>query len=95
MCYLYYYLWITLLPRWKGYRIRPEILDVDEGSGANTHRLVKVPLAELEEWDATHDDAGFLRRRRVPSPSSGNELEEKASNSDGVEPVTVDEKAKA
>ncbi|KLU91233.1 high-affinity methionine permease [Magnaporthiopsis poae ATCC 64411] len=94
VCYLYYYLWITLLPKWKGYCIRPEILDVDEGSGANTHRLVKVPLAELEEWDATHDDAGFLRRRRVLG-SSGNGLEEKTSNSDGAEPVAIDEKAKA
>ncbi|KAL8403543.1 hypothetical protein RB594_008710 [Gaeumannomyces avenae] len=97
VCYLYYYLWLTLLPKWRGYRIRPEILDVDEGSGANTHRLIKVPLAELDEWDATHDDAGFLRRRtRVPGDSiGGNELSENSSNADGAERVAVDEKPKA
>ncbi|KAG7150478.1 hypothetical protein HYQ46_000581 [Verticillium longisporum] len=57
------------LPQWKGYRIRTEVLDVDvsEDTGANTHRLVRVPLAELDEWDQTHDETGRLRRRHVAS----------------------------
>ncbi|KAJ4325898.1 hypothetical protein N0V84_003284 [Fusarium piperis] len=66
-CYLYYVVWIYLIPKWKGYAIRTEVLEVDE-NGANTHRLVKVPLAEVERWDAEHDDAGNLRQRHVPSP---------------------------
>jgi len=27
-------------------------------SGAKTHKLFKVPVAELAEWDATHDAVG-------------------------------------
>ena len=60
VCGIYYVLWIYVIPKWKGYAIRAEVLDVDK-DGANTHRLVKVPLAEVERWDAEHDDAGKLR----------------------------------
>lgn len=66
-CYLYYVVWIYLIPKWKGYAIRTEVLEVDQ-NGANTHRLVKVPLAEVDRWDAEHDDAGNLRQRQVGSP---------------------------
>ncbi|KAG7132932.1 High-affinity methionine permease like protein [Verticillium longisporum] len=69
VCGIYYYVWMYTLPKWKGYRIRTEVLDVDinEDTGANTHRLVRVPLAELAEWDQTHDETGRLRRRHVAS----------------------------
>ena len=50
------------MPKWGGYRIRTEVLDVDD-NGANTQRLVKVPLEELPVWDRDHDDAGRVRRR--------------------------------
>ncbi|KAI1428242.1 high-affinity methionine permease [Xylaria sp. FL1777] len=62
LCAIYYFIWMHLLPRWRGYRLRPEILIV-ENQGANTHRLVKVPVNELEKWDSEHDEAGRLRRR--------------------------------
>lgn len=52
------------LPKYKGYRLRSEILHVDS-QGATTHQLVKVPLAELEKWDSEHDEAGRLRRRNT------------------------------
>ncbi len=51
-----------LLPKWRGYQLRPEILTVDD-EGANTHRLVRVPVNELDKWDSEHDEAGRLRRR--------------------------------
>ncbi|KAK2042065.1 high-affinity methionine permease [Colletotrichum somersetense] len=66
VCFVYYAVWMWLLPKWKGYRIRPEILEVSD-NGANTHRLVQVPLSELAQWDNEHDDAGNLRRRHVDS----------------------------
>lgn len=69
VCWLYYYLWMKVIPRWRGYRIRTEILEVDE-NGANTNRLVKVPLADVAAWDAVHDEAGNLRQRR-PGDSDG------------------------
>lgn len=65
VCGAYYYFWMTLLPKWKNYTIRSQVLDIDGDSGANTHRLVRVPNAELAEWDATHDEQGRLRRRNV------------------------------
>ncbi|TGJ80725.1 hypothetical protein E0Z10_g8019, partial [Xylaria hypoxylon] len=62
LCAIYYAIWMYVLPKWKGYRLRPEILDVDD-QGANTHQLVKVPVEEIEKWDREHDEAGRLRRR--------------------------------
>ncbi|RYP33027.1 hypothetical protein DL767_004938 [Monosporascus sp. MG133] len=64
LCAVYYVFWMYLLPKWRGYRIRTEVLAVDD-NGANTHRLVRVPLSELAAWDRDHDDAGRLRRRHA------------------------------
>ena len=49
-----------VLPKWGGYAIRPEVLNLDGGHEA-THRLARVKLADLDEWDATHDESGLLR----------------------------------
>ncbi|KAJ9421169.1 amino acid permease-domain-containing protein [Fusarium oxysporum] len=70
VCALYYVVWMFLLPKWKGYAIRTEITNVDD-NGANTHRLVRVPYADLPRWDEEHDEAGNLRQRStVVAPSS-------------------------
>ncbi|KAK1993061.1 high-affinity methionine permease [Colletotrichum falcatum] len=61
---LYYVAWMHVLPRWLGYEIRSEIVNVD-ANGANTHRLVRVPKAEVARWDDEHDEAGNLRRRHA------------------------------
>ncbi|KAF2679848.1 amino acid transporter-like protein [Lentithecium fluviatile CBS 122367] len=53
----YYYFWIKLLPKIKNYSVRTETLISDQ-DGSVMHRLKKVPNAEVEEWDRTHDDAG-------------------------------------
>lgn len=71
LCGLYYYTWMTLIPKWRGYRIRTEILEVDD-NGANTHRLVKVPLGDVPTWDSEHDEAGNLRRRHVGDSDSAS-----------------------
>lgn len=47
-----------MLPRWGGYRIRQELIQLED-QNAKVHRLVKVPLAELEKWDAEHDVLGL------------------------------------
>ncbi|KAI3329411.1 high-affinity methionine permease [Xylariaceae sp. AK1471] len=62
LCAIYYVIWMHVLPKWGGYQLRPEILNVED-KGANTHRLVKVPVEEVAEWDREHDEAGRLRRR--------------------------------
>lgn len=57
-CGVYYYLWIWAIPKLRGYRIRQETVKFEDG--AQSHRLVKVPVAEVTEWDATHDAVGRL-----------------------------------
>jgi hypothetical protein len=64
LCGIYYVFWIYIIPKWRGYIIRPEVVEVDS-NGANTHRLVRVPALEIEKWDAEHDEAGNLRQRHV------------------------------
>ncbi|PGH00807.1 hypothetical protein GX51_05584 [Blastomyces parvus] len=58
-CGVYYALWVWILPRIYDYSIRTETL-VLEQDGATTHRLLKIPNSEINEWDRTHDDAGNL-----------------------------------
>jgi hypothetical protein len=59
-----------VLPKWGKYEIRTEVIDIDD-NGANTHRLVQVPLDEVAHWDATHDEQGILRHRNgVPAHDS-------------------------
>ncbi|QKX61571.1 uncharacterized protein TRUGW13939_08723 [Talaromyces rugulosus] len=63
LCGIYYYLWVSVLPNWKGYELRQTVLEFDNGSVS--HKLVKVPKSELAQWDEDHDAVGHLRRRIV------------------------------
>ncbi|KAK3652094.1 hypothetical protein LTR56_005225 [Elasticomyces elasticus] len=56
LCGMWYALWIKVLPIWGKYRMRYELVQL--GNGAETHRLVKVPLGQLESWDTRHDVTG-------------------------------------
>ncbi len=69
ICGLYYVAWMYVIPKWRGYRIRTEVLEVDD-NGANTHRIVKVPLQEIPDWDADHDESGNLRQRHTAESDS-------------------------
>lgn len=68
-CGVYYYVWIWLLPRWKGYRVRHEKVILD--GGEITHVLVKVKLSQLAEWDRKHDAAGAVVENERNDDSSG------------------------
>lgn len=59
-----------MLPKLRNYRIRQGVITLD--SGAKTHKLFKVPVAELAAWDATHD-------------ALGNELNDTASSDRDVQ----------
>lgn len=82
MCGLYYAFWIYVLPHFGKYKIRQELLVLDDET-AKAHRLVRVPLAELATWDAEHDEVGRRVARHSPAGShsySGdyaNNLDEK------------------
>lgn len=65
-CAAYYFLWIWAFPRIGGYRVRQEVVFLDHG--AQSHKLVKVPVQELAQWDETHDSIG----RRVEVGSEGS-----------------------
>ncbi|KAK2022295.1 high-affinity methionine permease [Colletotrichum zoysiae] len=80
LCVLYYVAWMHVFPRWLGYEIRTEIVDVD-ANGANTHRLVRVPKAEVARWDEEHDEAGKLRRRHGAAAATATTTELESSNS--------------
>ncbi|KAF2659756.1 amino acid transporter [Lophiostoma macrostomum CBS 122681] len=56
VCGIYYVSWIYLIPYFRKYRIRQEVVTLD--NGATTHVLVKVPVHELAEWETTHDALG-------------------------------------
>jgi len=66
-CGIYYVAWIYLIPRARGYRIRQEVLVLDDG--AQSHSLIKVPVERLVEWDANHDALG-----RTVGDDSGSEV---------------------
>ncbi|KAG5652761.1 hypothetical protein H0H81_003699 [Sphagnurus paluster] len=65
---LSYVVWIQILPKLRGYEIRQVTETLDDG--AQTNRLIKVPVFEIEQWDATHDHRGQLIRRKADSPPS-------------------------
>ena len=56
LCGVYYAFWIYVLPKHGKYQIRQEVLVLE--NGATTHKLLKVPNSEIEEWDAKHDVVG-------------------------------------
>ncbi|KAF7556135.1 hypothetical protein G7Z17_g1671 [Cylindrodendrum hubeiense] len=62
-CGLYYWTWVYLLPRWRGYRLRQEVLSLDDG--VQTHQISRVPVEQLDEWDANHDATGRLRETGI------------------------------
>lgn len=57
-CGTYYWFWAFLIPKWRGYKLRQELINLD--GGVQSNQLRKVPNSELAEWDATHDAAGAL-----------------------------------
>lgn len=63
--------WIFVLPHYKKYRIRQELVILDDES-AKVHRLVKVHLSELERWDAEHDVLGNRIQQATGSDSLSN-----------------------
>ena len=56
LCAVYYYVWIKVLPKRRGYAIRQELIVLETGETA--HSLVNVPLEKIPEWDSVHDVTG-------------------------------------
>ena len=53
---MYYYVWIKVLPKRRGYAIRQELIVLE--TGETTHSLVNVLLEKIPEWDSVHDVTG-------------------------------------
>ncbi|KAH6893006.1 amino acid permease-domain-containing protein [Thelonectria olida] len=80
-CGGYHWLWTVGVPKLRGYRLRQEILEFEDGAQSQT--LVKVPVAELEAWDASHDHSGRRLDSHVQETSHeshGGKEEETDSN---------------
>ncbi|KAL7941871.1 amino acid transporter [Trichoderma barbatum] len=71
-CVAYYWLWIHGIPYFRGYKIREEVITLDDGS--KSHQLVKVPNSEVEQWDKTHDHAGRIitEATEISDKAAGN-----------------------
>lgn len=53
-----------MLPRFGHYQVRQAVVVLEDGAVMNT--LTKVPDAEVEAWDASHDVTGrVLTHRRA------------------------------
>lgn len=59
ICGIYYYFWSQVIPKWKGYELRQELIVL--GGGAQKNKICRVPFNELAEWDANHDVTGRLK----------------------------------
>ncbi|KAK8015451.1 amino acid transporter [Apiospora arundinis] len=51
-CGTYYGVWVHAIPRWRRYKLRQVVADF--GNGAQACKVVKVPVSDVAEWDATH-----------------------------------------
>lgn len=67
---LCYYLWVHLLPRLRNYSNRT--LTVINEDGSIVHQLKRVSIAEVAEWDRTHDDAGNVLAEGTGIDDTGN-----------------------
>ncbi|KAL3433365.1 high affinity methionine permease [Aspergillus tetrazonus] len=78
-CAIYYALWAHFIPNSKGYKLRQELITLEDGAQSN--RLRKVPNEEVEEWDAVHDAAGRLidYERESQSQQSVDEIQVEAN----------------
>lgn len=61
LCGVWYYIWISVLPKWRVYEHRQTVEEFDDGTV--THKIVKVPTVDIPGWDSEHDDTGRLHRR--------------------------------
>ncbi|GAM36374.1 hypothetical protein TCE0_018f05416 [Talaromyces pinophilus] len=72
LCGVYYYVWIKVLPRVKGYELRQTVIEYENKSVV--HHLVKVPKAEIARWDEEHDAEGKLRRRAAHDSTDSQQV---------------------
>ncbi|UQC79639.1 high-affinity methionine permease [Colletotrichum lupini] len=83
ICAAYYWLWASLLPKWRGYKLRQELVSFDDGAQSN--QLRKIPNADVSEWDSTHDASGRLvepSADEVLVQEKGVRVSSEGSNSD-------------
>lgn len=91
-CGLYYLVWAKVLPKWKGYSLRQEVVDL--GQGAEAHKIAKVPNAQIADWDANHDTVGRLRQRFIHrSESEGEKLANTSLDPDSKNAIVVESAA--
>ncbi|KAK2770086.1 high affinity methionine permease [Colletotrichum kahawae] len=90
-CAAYYWFWAFLIPKWKGYKLRQELISFEDGAQSN--QLRKVPYADVAEWDATHDAAGRIINNtsvtEAPVQDKAVRTSSEGSNSDIGNSVSV------
>ncbi|KAL5321408.1 hypothetical protein ACEPPN_009366 [Leptodophora sp. 'Broadleaf-Isolate-01'] len=87
LCGIYYFLWAKLIPKWRGYELRQELVEL--GGGAESHRISKVPLEDIPEWDENHDAVGRLRNRGAVASNFQDEKVARSSSEQDSKEVTI------
>ncbi|ORY64479.1 amino acid permease-domain-containing protein [Pseudomassariella vexata] len=77
-CGVYYFVWSKALPKLRCYELRQEVLNL--GNGAQSHKIVKVPVDDVVEWDSTHDAVGRPLDRGVTNSPHDEEKAARASS---------------
>ncbi|KAF7550350.1 hypothetical protein G7Z17_g5776 [Cylindrodendrum hubeiense] len=77
-CVIYHWVWTVLIPKLGGYEFRQEILEFEDGAQSQT--LIKVPVAELEAWDISHDHSGRQLVSTVQETNLGGKAEDTDSS---------------
>lgn len=59
------------------------------GGGAESHRISKVPLEDIPEWDENHDAVGRLRNRGAVASNFQDEKVARSSSEQDSKEVTI------
>lgn len=62
VCGIYYYIWIVLLPKWGGYEVVEEFVELDDG--ARTTRLVRKYYNDVSRDENREEERRPLLRPR-------------------------------
>lgn len=78
ICVLYYFIWAFVLPKFGGYKHRIEQFEL--GTGEQGHTVVKVPIAQLAQYDAEH---GGGQPETFYQPDVAEDISENDTDSSG------------
>lgn len=83
-CIFYYFVWAFILPRIGNYAYRVDLYELP--SGERGHTVIKVPNAQLEQWDLEH---AHVHKHGFPTDPENDEDADSSDNAKEVSKVSV------